>query len=854
MRARTHGLLGAALLLCASAPLRVHAQSRDTLVVVGPQYEAGAVYRFFFGSRYRELWTTPIRVPILDLRRFAGGLRPTELGGGMQTKSLKLDGADGREYRFRSADKFPDLLPDNLDDTFLNDIIKDQTHSQHPGAPLVVAPLLHAAGVPHVEQELYLMPDDPLLGEFRREFGGMLGYLERNAEPHDNPEFAAVRDIDDAEKVLPRVFESAGDRIDARALLAARLMDLFIGDWDQHRDQWEWVRTRERAPRLWAPVPEDRDHAFVHFDGLLPSLARQMSAPQLVQFGKDYSSLGGMAWNGRDLDRWFLGPLDAAAWDSIALALQARLTDSVIEGAVGSLPAPWYALNGAEMIAALRTRRDHMVDEARLFYRHLAREAEAHFTEDIERVVVERNADGTVSLSAAARRGQPWYRRTYRPGETREVRIFTRGGADTVVVRGAGPARIMVRVIAAPEAVVIDSSRHGRVGRYGLVWDPDPPTLRSSEPDSLIGGGETGPRAGDDELTEKIGPVPRRDWGAGTGTAFWWDAGPDIGVFMGAGLRRTNYGFRTRPWASQWTLRGGWSVAAHTGRIALDGMVRRTESRVRTEVEAYLSGIEVIKWHGTGNETSNDQPDSYYRVNRGEASGSVRRVLPLARHLEVAVGPEVEWATTRRQAGRIMADSTPYGAGEFGMAGLRATFAWDSRDWETAPTRGYHAELGGSVFPAVWSVQSAFSEVHASATAHMAPRGLPLMRPTFALRAGAKKVFGRYPFAQAAMIGDPTTVRLGRQNRYAGDAAVWMGGEVRLPVLRFDLLLPGELGVFGLAETGRVWVRGERSKEWHPAFGGGVSIALVQPKNVLTIALVSVEERRALYVRMGFQY
>ena len=34
-------------------------------------------------------------------------------------------------------------------------------------------------------------------------------------------------------------------------------MDLFLGDWDRHHDQWKWIRTGgDETP--WTPVPRDR--------------------------------------------------------------------------------------------------------------------------------------------------------------------------------------------------------------------------------------------------------------------------------------------------------------------------------------------------------------------------------------------------------------------------------------------------------------------------------------------------------------------------------------------------------------------------------------------------------------------
>ena len=44
-------------------------KSPDTVVVTpGAHYRAGGLHTLFFGKHYRDLWTTPIRVPVLDLK------------------------------------------------------------------------------------------------------------------------------------------------------------------------------------------------------------------------------------------------------------------------------------------------------------------------------------------------------------------------------------------------------------------------------------------------------------------------------------------------------------------------------------------------------------------------------------------------------------------------------------------------------------------------------------------------------------------------------------------------------------------------------------------------------------------
>src|SRR5512132_3671481 len=70
------------------APPRV--VNRDSVTIAaGKRYEAGRFSRFFLGDTYRDLWTTPIRVPVLDLEHYAGGLKPLKEGGGNQTKNLR---------------------------------------------------------------------------------------------------------------------------------------------------------------------------------------------------------------------------------------------------------------------------------------------------------------------------------------------------------------------------------------------------------------------------------------------------------------------------------------------------------------------------------------------------------------------------------------------------------------------------------------------------------------------------------------------------------------------------------------------------------------------------------------------
>ncbi len=226
------GLAGLLLGLVLATPL----PGQESVTVVAGDYSAGWLKRIFFGSDYRDLWTTPIRVPYLDLHSYGGGLTPERTGGFGQTISLHFVGADGKRYVFRSIDK--DLsrrLEEGLLGTFVEDIIQDQTSAYNPAAALVTAPLVEAAGVLAAKPEMFVMPDDPTLGEFREGYAGMLGTIMENPdEGLDNtPGFAGSTRVTGSDRVLDDTEKSPRNRVDEIGFLKARLLDVYLGDRDR---------------------------------------------------------------------------------------------------------------------------------------------------------------------------------------------------------------------------------------------------------------------------------------------------------------------------------------------------------------------------------------------------------------------------------------------------------------------------------------------------------------------------------------------------------------------------------------------------------------------------------------------
>jgi hypothetical protein len=141
-------------------------------------FAAGGFHRALFGDNYRDLWTLPIRVPILHITQFDGGITPYKIGGGKQTRALRLLAADSAEYTFRPVYKNPNL-PEDFRGTLAWKLMQDAGSASHPGANLPPVPLLESFGILNPQAVLVFMPDDPALGEFRKEFAGVLGTIEK---------------------------------------------------------------------------------------------------------------------------------------------------------------------------------------------------------------------------------------------------------------------------------------------------------------------------------------------------------------------------------------------------------------------------------------------------------------------------------------------------------------------------------------------------------------------------------------------------------------------------------------------------------------------------------------------------
>lgn len=833
----------------ADAELAAQRPGPDSVTVVaGDRYQAGAMHRFLLGSEYRQLWATPIRVPVLLLDTLGGGARAVNEGGGLQTQSLAIETPAGRAFRFRSLDKYQrPRIPEAYHSSWVGEVVQDQVHAMHPGGAVAVGPMLDALGISHAPARLVVLADTRALGEFRGKFAGMLGTIQEHPDeaPGDRPGFDGFRKVAGTDKLIPRVNEDADERVDAAAFLTARLLDFVTGDFDRHHRQWRWGSPEDGGIRYWVPIPEDRDQVFARYDGFLLQLGR-VAQPTLVTFDP-HLDVRGLTRHSRQLDRRFLSPLELTTWDSIAASVQDRLSDEVIDDGLGAMPAPYHA-GFPGLRAALVSRREELRQAARRYYRRLAEAVDVHGTDGEDAATLEFLAGGDLVVTVTdPRRGAGeavFFRRRFRPDETAEVRVYLHGGADSASVTG-DDRRIRLRVIGGngDDRLTDDAGSGGGPGPLVRFHDLGLTMDAVYAVDTLIDG--LLDRRPLDPRTAGRVRLPPRD--AGRVRAFGGSMGiePGLGAVIDVAAGWRAFGFRRYPYASETVVRAAMTTGLGAYRAGLTHRRYAEGTRFFSQVAARYSTFGPVQFFGYGNESLRNgsaplklrKGEGAAEIGVGDAGGELRG------------GLVVRLASTEAPTVAGPAAVPVRGVGTFGQAGVRARGEFSS---ERGPA-GEGVTLSGAatLYPAIWDAAEPFGKTEAEATAAFRIPGLPIVA---AFRAAGSHAWGAFPLHEAAFLGGTNGLRGYAVDRFAGNSAVSGSAELRIPVARVNFPVPGSLGAFGLADAGRVFAAGEISRRWHRALGGGLWLDVLDKGAIIHAALARGREGTTLTVGGGLGF
>ena len=796
--------------------------------------------KFGFGENYRDVWNVDIDLDVLLLDEIEGGLKPIRQGGGLQTTSLRLENPEGRQWVLRSVDKSVNkLVPHQLRKTFIKEYVQDDISATHPYGALVVPKLAKAAKVYHANPKYVYLPKQKALGDYNSLFGENVYLFEErpggNMEGH--PNYGDAVESVSSQELVSKLYKNHKHKVDQEYVLRATLLDLLVGDWDRHDDQWRWGIYNDESDKdvkLYSAIPRDRDQVFYKNDGFVNYIvSRPYIFPSIRKFGHDIDFVRGLIFTGRHFDRHFLSELNEESYIRIAQELQAEITDQVVKEAVRTWPTEVHTLHGEAIEEKIIARRNALLKYGREFYRDLTREVTVIGTNNKNFFEVLALEDDRLEVkvfhSDKKGRHQIWSR-VIEGKDCKELRLFGLKKADTFNFYGQEKSSIKVRIIGGSgKDVVNNESKNIKI----LAYDrPTGMTLNGNKVKSKL------------KNQDGVNKFDRLDWKLDRNIhfpifSFYTDEG--IGLTYNF-LWRKN-GFRRNPYKSDHSLNFGYFVANSAVISKYSGNWKSIfDSNWDFRLDAKFTGpIFTQFFYGLGNEYINfedlfsDNPDSgsssFYVVRGANLYLNPHFIKGLGNNRTISLNSTLEYLNFENKpsdpvnplfvftnaAGR---DSTDFQSKLYLRVGLE--YVSNRVNSKKFPTRGYeftastefrqsllNSDKNNLTFASNLSAYVPFSPTH---------------KVVLAMNLGGAYTFGDYEFFHANYLSNRSRLRGFRTNRFAGDAIVYHATDVRVKLLQGRGKVWTGLGVFGSFDYGRAFLEGENINDWHTSYGGGIYI------------------------------
>lgn len=831
-------------------------------------YEVSDIHRGVWGEHYRELYGIPVKAQVALLDTLYGGLTPIRMGGGHQSKTLRLQDKQGREYNMRALKKSgvkflqtvvlndKNLSSEDLTGTLPDQLLTDFFTAAHPYASFAIPGLSKASGIFHTNPRLFYIPKQEVLGKYNVEYGDELYMIEeRPNDAHaDNESFGLPDQIESTDKLFEELREDEENRLDENSYLRARLFDMLIGDWDRHTDQWRWAEFHEENRKIYKPIPRDRDQAFSDFDGALLSTARTLSAPaRMVQ--RYEPELKNIEWFNIEplpMDRVLIQQSSKEDYLREALYIKEHLTDEKIGEAFSHLPPEIHEHpSTGEIISILKARRDNLEDIAEDYYDLLSETVILHGTDKDDHVLVERMGEKkTRVLIRRIKKGEPEdviIDKVFHADETREIWIYALDDDDEIEVTGGENAGILVRIIGGQNNDIYRILN----GRKTRIYD------HKSKPNTVE------VNKGASERFTDLYELNHFDFNKNKNSSpsFYPALGfnPDAGFITGAAFSLTKLGFERNPFTSRHSLSVFYHFATQGLEFNYDGEFAGVFNDMNLIAGARFTNPTFTRnFFGFGSDTENNGDElgyDYYRVNmsRTNAYLGVSRRSDYGSNWRAYAdfsGFEVEENTDHFLAGL---DNDPEFYDWKFYLSLNSDYRFENYDEPLNPRRGmmfrfdtgYILNLKNSS-KGVWYLKPQL-QLYQNLTAS---KSLVLKTNM----AAHINIANDLEFFQGAFLGGNSGLRGYRINRFTGRNALVFNGDLRYNFKEFKTgFLPLQMGVYGGYDVGRVWYPNDPFNSWHDSYGGGIYV--VASRIVfLDLGMFASEEDSRFGFRFGVNF
>lgn len=814
--------------------------SRFKTVPAGPEYKRSSLYQSLWGKNYRKEWTTPVTFPITKFDTLRGGLEIYKIGGGNQSKSLRLKSKQDKEYALRTVNKsLKILIPKIFHNTFAEHIANDAISMSHPYGALGVPVMAKAAGLGHTYPQLMWVPKQPGFDTLNADYGDRLYLFEQRADGDwsEADNYFNFKKFEDSEELIEDMYKDNSNQVDQVAFVRARLFDMIIGDWDRHWDQWKWGKVEKGDENIFFPIPTDRDQAFSTTGGLLLKTAISAGGMKYIQ-PFDYTIKDVTIHERRFLDRFFTNKMLLEDWLGQARSLQQALTDNVIETSIKQMPAEIFAIRGNKTIAKLKSRRDHLTEYATTYYKFLAEEVEIVGSKKDELFEVNRN-DNETSINIYQidkdnkAKEKPFYSRVFKNDETGEIRLFGLSGNDVYRINGNVNSGIKMRIIGGDQKDSIIDNSNVRLH----VYDDDKNSfVKGSRTRLHLKDSTDHTHFYDSYIHDKKGIKPLLGFSR------------EDRLYVGLGYNAINHKWRRLPFASKQSMGVRYSISQKAFSVFYEGLFPSAFGKWDLLLNADYDVIRWLNFYGVGNETVSMEEDlPFHRIRTRDIVGSFGLQRKFGRNT-VVLSPFFQNIKIVNDTARFIAKNVaPVQPGIFednNYAGVQLNYKFVHINDSIVPTSGFSFIATAAHFQNLTQSQS-FQKYTGIAQAY-----IPLI-PKFSLsiRAAGGTVNGNPMFYHLPNIGGANDMRGFRRERFWGKTAFANSNELRFITNLRSYIMNGKIGLLVFYDQGRIWQPGETSDTWHTDYGGGFMLA---PFNALfaTVTYGISKERKMIQIRL----
>ena len=788
--------------------------SRFRTMAAGPEYDRSSFYQWLWGKNYRKEWTTPVTFPVTRLDTLRGGIVKFKIGGGHQSKSLHLKNKQDKEYALRSVNKTLDvLLPKIFHNTFIQHIANDEISMSHPYGALAVPVMAAAANIPHADPQFLWVPKQPAFDTLNEVYGDRLYLFEQrpSGDWSDAANFLHFKDFMGSEELLEKLYEDNEKQVDQSAFIKARLFDMIIGDWDRHWDQWKWGETKSGDETIYIPIPTDRDQAFSTYDGVLLKVAISAAGQNYLQ-PFDYTIRNVTITERRFLDRLLTNHLLLEDWLTQGRSLQSALTDAVIENSVKQMPPAIFAIRGNEIVAKLKSRRDHLLEYATTYYKFLSKEVEIVGSKKNEVFEVSKLSDNKTAINVyqinkdGRKKNKPFYSRTFTAGETNEIRLYGLSGNDTYTINGN--TGIKIRIIGGDQT------------------------------DSFINNSNTRIHVYDDSKNNFTGKEFRKHLSDSTDHTFNYDTyrydkkgiGPQIGysredkIYIGAAYNTIKYKWRKVPFASRQSIGAKYSITQKAFDFFYKGLFPGVIGKWDLLVNADYDLVRWLNFYGVGNETKLTTTDADFNRSRTtDITGNLGFQRRFGKNTFGISGFFQNIKIKNDQDRFIAKNIAPVQSNIFetnNYAGVQLNYQFAHFNDSIVPTSGFSFLANASHYNNVTQASS-FQKYSGIAQVY-----IPLIsKVSIGIRAAGGTVTGSPMYYHLQNIGGANDLRGYKRERFWGKTAFSNSNELRFITNLRSYLMNGTIGLNVFYDQGRVWLPSENSDTWHTDYGAGLLLA-----------------------------